>query len=229
MDEIKDASWKEAPKGQAGQGSDGAGAPDITPYLNAPFEVRMLEKGGRFVLYIPELGLTASGKDLAAAHAELKQARERRLKEFAAEGVLDWLPKPGKREDNAAGLGAGPGVLVKLKPFLIKAAVITLMFLGAVNVIGQGVRDTGYKLEKQLEGLSNWTPEKVEWHRERAQKIAEKLGPTMREILVMFREPVAAGTGAESVPAAPSAVPSAVLGVGEAAKPAAAPAASAKP
>ncbi len=164
----------------------------LEQYLAAEYEVRVRKTAKGYALYLPELGLRESADSLEAAYAKLGAAKKRHLEEFASEGLLDWLPLPGQTAGPGLADAKQPSVLRQLKPFLIKAAVITLMFLGAVNIIGQGVRDTGYKLEKQLEGLSNWSPEKVEWHRERAQRIAEKLGPTVREILVMFREPAPA-------------------------------------
>jgi len=183
MDEIKDANWTTVtpPKPEA----EKAPEQDISQYLAAPHEVRVLERAGRFILYIPELGLTARGKDLAAAHAELSQARERRLREFAAEGILGWLPSPGAA---APATAQGKSLLSQLKVFLIKAAVVTLMFLGAVNVLGQALGDVGYRLEKKLDAAINMTPEQVEGNRARAEKIAEKLAPIVREVLVMFRE-----------------------------------------
>jgi hypothetical protein len=177
-------------------------AKTLAAHLAAPCEVRVVERAGRYTLSIPELGLLVTGKELGAAHAELMRQRERRLKEFAAEGILGWLPRPEAQGGATATALGGRSLLSQLKPFLIKAAIVTAMFLGAVNVIGQGLGDTGYKLEKQLEGLSNWTPEKIEWHRERAQKIAEKLGPTIRELVVMFRDPAPVVPAIPAVPVA---------------------------
>lgn len=151
--------------------------------LEAPCVVRLSGRKGRFTACIPELGILVSASTADLAHDEALSRREARIREFASEGMLNELPMPGASQTS---LSAQESLLSRLKVFLIKAAVVTVLFLGAVNIISQGLRDTGYTLEKKLQGLSNWTPDKVEWHRERAQMIAEKLGPTIRELLVMF-------------------------------------------
>lgn len=167
----------------------------IQAALAAPYEVRLRQQGGKHVLSIPELGLVVSGKSLEAAHAELATQREKRIREFAAEGLLHWLERPAQAAQPAAS-----GTFAKLRPFLIKCLVVSVLFLGAVHIIGQKLGDVGYVLEKKLQGLSNWTPEQVEWHRARSEQIAQKLGPTLRELQAMFRE-TTPGTG--TGPAAP--------------------------
>lgn len=161
---------------------------DIATYLDAPCEVRMLEREGRFVLSIPELGLAIAGTDLPSVHAELRQARERRLREFAAEGILHWLSKPGSAQAEPT---AGPSLLRQLRPFLIKAGVVTLLFLGASNVISNGLRDTGYVLEKKLDALAHLAPESVEKNRLKAAQIAVNLRPIMQELLKVTERPAA--------------------------------------
>lgn len=184
--QIKDAEWKESAPPAAG-----AKEPeDFARLLAVPCEVRVVGRGGRYTLAISELGLLVTGKDLATAHAEIMLQRERCLREFAAEGVLDWLPRPG------AAPAAGPekkSLLGQLKPFLVKAAIATALFLGAVNVVSNGLGDVGYVLEKKLDGVASMTPEAVEKHRAKAAKIAEKLGPIVREILAVFDRSVAPG------------------------------------
>ncbi|MDO9082493.1 MAG: hypothetical protein Q7U56_04345 [Humidesulfovibrio sp.] len=120
--------------------------------------------------------------------------REKRLREFAALGILPWLPKPGE----SCASCPTPGVVVRLKPFFIKAAVVTLLFLGAVTVIGQGLGVAGRQLEEKISGVGSWTPEKMEHERARAHAFAEKLRPVLRELIFVFRdtpEESAAGTG----------------------------------
>lgn len=198
----------------------GASCRSLQEYLDAEYEVVVRKAAKGYTVCIPSLGLAHTGKELEASYASLSAKKEAHLREFAAEELLHLVPFPG--DSGASQVEANSrSVLQQVKPFLVKAAISALLFFGAVNVIGQGLGDTGYKLEKQLEGLSNWSPEQVEWHRARSAKIAEKLGPTMRELLVMFRGPAPAGAPGEVVPV----VPSVALEAGEAAKPATAPAA----
>lgn len=197
---IKDTEWKEFAPHAAG-----AKEPeDFARLLAAPCEVRVVGRGGRYTLAIPELGLLVTGKDLATAHAEIILQRERHLREFAAEGLLDWLPRPG------AAPAAGPeknSLLGQLKPFLVKAAIATALFLGAVNVISGGLGHVGYVLEKKLDGVTSMTPESVEQHRAKAAKIAEKLGPIVREVMVIFdrtaRTPSAVNNAMDNATAKP--------------------------
>lgn len=154
-----------------------------TTPLDAPNDVLVSKRGGQYLLYDSRLGLLVTHKDLATGYAQLEKERSKRLCEFAEAGILHWLPET-----------AGPSptqpqsLLSRIKPFLLKAAIVTALFFTFLGAISGSLRDAGYGLEKKLEGLSNWSPEQVEWHRARAEKIAEKLGPTIRELLVMFRD-----------------------------------------
>lgn len=171
-------------------------SPELRAYLDAPFEVRLLEKAGRFTLSIPEMGLLEHGKSVELAYAKLVQAREQRIREYASEDLLAWLPRPDAG-GNAQAKSAEPRLLTRLRPFLIKAAVTAAMLMWAMNMINGSIRDIGYRLEKNLDGLANWSPETVELQRARSAKVAEKLGPIIRELLVMFHDPaVPAGTAA---------------------------------
>jgi hypothetical protein len=147
--------------------------------LDEPCLARVRTAKDGVTAYLPELGLLARGKTVEAAHAELMRLREARIREYAAEGLLDELPRPGAGEDPAQARRLFP----KLKIFLIKAAVVAALFLGAVNVISSGLRDTGYVLEKKLDAVSRWTPETVEFHREKAERIGQRLGPVLRALL----------------------------------------------
>lgn len=158
---------------------------EIQAALAAPFEVRLSQRAGRFVACIPELGLLASAKTVDAAHADIVRQRETRIREYASEGLLHSLPKPGP----LAAEPNGPTLLGQLKVFLIKAAVVAALFLGAVNIIGNGLGNIGYVLEKKLAGTATMTPESVEKHRAQAARIAANLGPILREITAMFQTP----------------------------------------
>lgn len=137
----------------------------------------------------------AHGKSVESAYAKLVQAREQRIREYASEDLLAWLPKP-EAAGHAQAKGGEPRLLTKLRPFLIKAAVTAAMLVWAMGMINESTRNIGYGLEKKLDGLANWSPETVEKHRARSAQIAEKLGPIIRELLVMFREPAAPGGAA---------------------------------
>ena len=180
---------------------------ELRSCLEAMYEARLLEKAGRFTLCIQELGLLVHDKSLDGAYAKLKQAREQRIMEYASEDLLAWLPRPG-----AAGTGAQPGgseprLLVRLRPFLIKAAIVSALFLWAMNMVNDSARNIGYGLEKKLDGLANMSAESIEKNRAKSALNAEKLGPIVRELAVMFRDQprseakpgaVGAGTGMDA-------------------------------
>lgn len=169
--------------------SDAAKA-KLKAYLEAPYEVRLREKAGRFTLSIAELSLLAHGKSMESAYAKLMQAKEQRIREYAAEDLLAWLPTPdvGSPHPPAAG-GKEPRLLVRLRPFLIKSAIVCAIFLWAMNTINDSTRNIGYGLEKKLDSVANWSPETIEKHRAKSAQIAEKLGPIFRELTVMFHGP----------------------------------------
>lgn len=169
---------------------------DIAALLAAPCDIHMRQRNGMFYLYMKDVGVTACGKDLQASYAELMAQRELRLREFTALGILPWLPKPG---ESCASCPA-PGVLLKLKPFFIKAAVITLLFLGAVTIVGQGLGAVGKQLENNLSAVSRWTPEKVERERDRAHAFAQRMRPLVRELVLMFQDPPADGGASSTRP-----------------------------
>ncbi|HWR03142.1 MAG TPA: hypothetical protein VN419_03900 [Humidesulfovibrio sp.] len=186
-----DANAETSPQ-QPAAGVDSA---ELQTCLETPYEVRVREQAGRFTLAIPELGLLAQGQSLDAAYAALRQAKEQRIREYAAEGLLAWLPKA-----DAKGLGGAdqqPSLLKRLWPFLIKAAVVAALIMWAVGLINESTRNIGYGLEKKLDSVANWSPEDVELNRARAAKVAGKLGPLVRELLVMFRDDPARAQGAE--------------------------------
>ncbi len=170
---------------------------ELKACLETSHEVRLREKAGRFTLSIPELGLLAHGKSLESAYAKLMQAREQRILEFASEDLLSWLPKPGASGAPAQADGsAEPRLLVRLRPFLIKAAIVSALFLWAMNTVNDSARNVGYGLEKKLDGLANMSPESIEKNRIKSAQIAEKLGPIVRELAVMFHEPAPGSTAA---------------------------------
>jgi hypothetical protein len=174
--------------------------------LEASYELRLREKAGRFTLCIAELGLLAHGKDMESAYAKLMQAKEQRIREYAAEDLLAWLPKPDAGFNTSPARGGNePRLLVRLRPFLIKAAIVCAIFLWAMDSIDNSTRNIGYRLEKKLDGLANWSPETIEKHRAKSAQIAEKLGPTVRELTVMFHDPAPPMAKAPRVDAAKAA------------------------
>jgi hypothetical protein len=182
-------------------------APAAAPSRNVQAEALVTRRGGKFVLYDPRLGLLVSHADLAAGYALLEKDRAARLAEMAEAGITHWLPEAESRQP-----GQGAGMLSRLKPFLIKAVVVSALFFVFLNALSGALRDAGYGLEKKLEGLSNWEPDQVEWHRARAEKIAAKLGPTIRELMGMFRDPAPGATAMPAQaepPAEPANVPKA--------------------
>lgn len=157
----------------------------LEEYLGAPYEIRVRPKGGgKFLFYIPELGLQLTGESLDAAIPILTRQKEEHLRKFAEADLLCWVSRPGQTP-SAAG-PTKPSLARALLPFAIKSAVVTLLFLGAANAIDKGLNNLGRGLEKNFEGISKWSPEKVELTRDRAALVAQKLGPTIRELMGMF-------------------------------------------
>lgn len=154
-------------------------------YLDADYEIRVRAKGGgRFLFFIPELGLQHVASDLTEALPELKRQQQAHLRRYADENLLHWVLKPGQMPppDEAK----GPGLARTLLPFAIKAVVVTVLFLGAVNIIGAGLGKVGRGVESGIDGIVRWSPEKVEDMRLRMATIAKKLGPAAREFSGMF-------------------------------------------
>lgn len=159
--------------------------------LGSAAAVQVQSANGTFTLYEPQLGLLVSCSDLSAGYRQLMADREKRLRELDEAGILHLVPDAKASQAPAR----GPSVLVQLRPFLIKAVVVAGLMLYFLSAIGGALRDVGYNLEKQLDGVSHWGPDKTEMYREKSQRIADRLGPIVRALLPMFHETAQNATG----------------------------------
>lgn len=155
----------------------------VKALLDAPADMRLSRHKGKFRLAMPALGLIVVRESLQEAYEEMATLRERRVREFAAADMLHLLDERATRPAEQE-----PNLLSTLKPFLIKCAIASALFLGAVTVVSGGLRDVGYTLEKKLKSLALLSPEDVEKNRDIAEKIAKNAAPIVRELLVVFRQ-----------------------------------------
>lgn len=88
---------------------------------------------GKYVFYIRELGIIASGPDVGTAFKNLEEKKQAVLDEFAASGLSDELPEP---EAASTGLSA----LSPYKGFLIRTTIVTLCALVVVGGMTYGAR-----------------------------------------------------------------------------------------
>jgi len=167
--------------------------------LRRPFEVLLRREGNRFVCALPEMGLVASDKSLGKAYEAVTRAREQRIREFASENLLHCLPVP----DVTVPLRQ-PTLLTQLRPFLTKAAITVALFLWGFNMVGGAMREFSYGLEKNVDSVMNWSPEKQEWMRNRAIGVVKSLRPITLELKKLFEEtpsaPMAAPPGKQPKP-----------------------------
>jgi len=186
--QIDAAPENDAPTRDAADETSLADAPDAATQaaLSAPCDMYLRHSKGKFRLSIPALGLMVSNASLEAAYAEMAALRERRIREFASEGMLHLLSAPGALPGTPA---APTGTAAKLRPFFIKCLVVALLFLGAMNLLSHSLGDVGYVLEKKLQAVRNWTPDETEKQRALSEKVARNLGPVIRELMVMFQRP----------------------------------------
>jgi len=154
--------------------------------LDRPCVVRLHTEKNRVKASIPELGILVTAGSVEAAHSEALRQRETRIREFASEGMLDELSADG---GNRIPREPAKRLLPQLQVFLIKAAVVTILFLSGVNIISNGLSNMGYVLEKKLDGVVTWTPETVEKHRAKGAKVADNLRPVILAIMSAFKEP----------------------------------------
>lgn len=184
MSDTIETTCADTTRGASATPTDGADA--LARALSAPCDIRLRVRQGEFLLSIPALGLVVRDTSLDAAYERIRTQRETRIREFASLGMLDLLAAPASE---AAGKNAGPSLRDKLRPFFIKCVVVSVLFLAAMNMISHSVGDIGYVLEKKLQAVRNWTPEDVEKQRALSAKTAERLGPVIRELMPMFRQP----------------------------------------
>lgn len=185
MDEMRNVTPETMPAAPQ-EGNAGATEGEVQAALSAPCDMYLRRNKGKYSLSIPALGLVVNDASLEAAYAKMESLRERRIREFASEGLLHLISGPG----SLPGAPAAPtGTAAKLKPFFIKCLVVALLFLGGMNILSHTFGDVGYTLEKKLKSVSYWTPEEVEKQRAQTEKIAQHLGPIVRELMAMFRQP----------------------------------------
>jgi len=88
----------------------------------------LIERSGIFHFYIEELGLTASGSDVAAAHADLQRRYQDLLSQARSADLLDQLPPPRPR----TATGGVLAVHSSIKGFAIKTAIVVAAVLVAI-------------------------------------------------------------------------------------------------
>ena len=99
--------------------------------MDTPIEYRvvLIERPGQIVFWIQELGISASGKDVASAYAALRQRYEAVVADARAVGMLDELPSPSTSRQLAA-----PSVGSGIRLFALKAAIVIVMLVAGLSL-----------------------------------------------------------------------------------------------
>ena len=110
--------------------------PSLEAFLAAPYTVEVTHRDGTYRLFVPDLGVAASGSDPDGAFAELERRKRTYYETRQALGSTGQIPPP-----------KGERARFDLTPFLIKTAIVALV---AVFVISAGGASFSYVLREPL-------------------------------------------------------------------------------
>jgi hypothetical protein len=113
--------------------------------MDAPMEyqVVLIERPDQIVFWIQELGICASGKDVASAYAAMRQRYEAVIADAQAAGMLDELPPPSASHQSAA---PTPSVSSGIKSFALKAGIVIVLLVGGLSLAGLTLASTMNRL-----------------------------------------------------------------------------------
>lgn len=94
---------------------------------------------GRYVLYIRELGILASGPDVATAHRELEEKKRQIFSEFKDAGIAGELPPSDADQADTAGTRHKNFAIRTLIVMAAALVVVVTATVGARSVITAGV------------------------------------------------------------------------------------------
>lgn len=87
---------------------------------------------GHYVLHVRELGIIATGPDVATAHRNLEEKKREIFDEFAKAGITDELPPSSKAENDA--------VKSRHKNFIVRTLIVTVAALMVIGATMYGAR-----------------------------------------------------------------------------------------
>ncbi len=167
-------------------------------------------KDGAYRFHIRELGIIASGADVSAAHRELERKRQAVFDEFAAAGLTSELPPPRLATDEAAGIAAHKGFVIRT--LIVTAAALVIVFaatLGTRSVVTAGLESLTFarggihlKLveERMINALHRIADPRNEFSKEKQEKVIESLRvivkryrPFLNEVRPLFSVEAADG------------------------------------
>jgi hypothetical protein len=113
--------------------------------MDAPMEYRavLIERPDQIVFWIQELGIYASGKDVASAYAALRQRYESVVADAQSAGMLDELPPPLSTHQPVA---ATPSTAPGLKSFALKTGIVVVFLMGGLSLAGFALAGTVNRL-----------------------------------------------------------------------------------
>lgn len=140
---------------------------------------------GAYRFHIRELGIIASGADVAAAHRELEKKKQAVFDEFAAAGLTGELPPPRLAADEVAGIAAHKGFVIRT--LIVTAAALVIVVaatLSTRSVVTAGLESLTFarggihlKLveERMINALHRIADPRNEFSKEKQEKVIESL------------------------------------------------------
>src|SRR4051812_24466821 len=113
--------------------------------MDAPMQYQavLIERPDQIVFWIQELGICASGKDVASAYSALRQRYEAVIADAQSAEMLDELPPPmGSPQSVVPTPSAASGI----KSFALKAGIVIVLLVGGLSLVGLSLISTMNRL-----------------------------------------------------------------------------------
>lgn len=166
------------------------GPRNLGQFMELDYEVCFIERDGKFIFLLKELGLVGSGANVAEAHADLVETKRRYFQALLDAGRGESIRLPARHAERRE-------LIRSLTPFSIKMLISAFVVVGVVvtlvpvlrtqvNDLGKAAKKAGQQFPKGFEeGVSNLkpvTPEKQEKMLKSIRVYLESIRPILDEI-----------------------------------------------
>jgi hypothetical protein len=131
--------------------------------LMMDYNVIVSKKADRYILYINELQLIATGDNLEAAYQELNRKKEERLKDFEEAGLGISLPPPNSHLPNEENAARNKDIGIFILKTLVAGFVFILVITFASNKINNIFAAAPQKIKLVLKDLPRQIANEMEF------------------------------------------------------------------
>lgn len=163
---------------------------DLEYYKKLYYDVILKKKGGRFVLFIPELCCMGEDVSLGKAYEKLEMEKEKYFKEMIESDSQSYIKEPEAMRLKKSNLFSN------LAPFTIKLAIIVFVSIIGMQIAVAKIKSLDHNLSKKLHSavtdlnnkLKSMPPEKKEEIRMELRETVKNIKPFVDEIKVLLED-----------------------------------------